>query len=301
MASKISGRTYRIFVYNPAAPAPPDGYPVVVVTDGNLMFPLAATLSAAFSLSGGKTALVVGIGYPGDDVMAAFSQRNRDLTPPTPLSRIRRIPGLPPPSLENFGGSKQFSRFIIEELRPAIAAAYPVDGKDETLFGHSLGGLFTLNVLFKHPKSFRNFVASSPSIWWNRRSLLKGEPAFSDVIETGQAAPRVLILAGEREQEIPATLPPGLTLAQTRAMMRDARMVDNARELAERLAGAKGQGGYRVEFHAFEAEDHLTVIGAAVARALTFALRETAPKPPRKARKQPSDSKPRRRATVGRS
>jgi predicted alpha/beta superfamily hydrolase len=273
LASKISGRTYRIFVYKPAAPPPPTGYPVVVVIDGNLMFPLAATLSGAFGLSGGQTALVVGVGYPGDDPMRAFGLRNRDLTPPTPLSRIRPIPGLPPPTAENFGGSKEFGRFLIEELRPLIAGALPVDGADQTLFGHSLGGLFTLDVLFNYPDSFRNFVASSPSIWWNRRSLLKGEAAFIAGIEAGEAEPRVLILAGAREQEMPATLPPGLTRAQTRTMMRDGRMVDNARELAERLARARAGAEYGVSFHAFEDEDHLSVIGAAVARVLTFALR----------------------------
>jgi hypothetical protein len=273
MASRISGRTYRIFIYEPAAPPPPLGYPVVVVIDGNLMFPLAATLSGAFGLSGGPTALVVGVGYPADDPMRAFSLRSRDLTPPTPLSRIRKIPGLPPPTAENFGGSKAFGRFLMEELTPVIAAAWPVDGADQTLFGHSLGGLFTLGVLFNYPESFRNFVSSSPSIWWNRRSLLKDEARFVARIEAGGAAPGVLILAGAREQEMPATLPPGLTRAQTRTMMRDGRMVDNARELSERLARARAGAEYGVSFHAFEDEDHLTVIGAAVARALTFALR----------------------------
>jgi predicted alpha/beta superfamily hydrolase len=50
MPSQISDRTYRIFVFKPSAPPPPSGYPVVVVTDGNLSFPLAATMDAAFAL-----------------------------------------------------------------------------------------------------------------------------------------------------------------------------------------------------------------------------------------------------------
>ena len=178
LASAISGRTYRIFVFQPAAPPPPEGYPVVVVTDGNLNFPIAATMAAAFSLRGGKPALVVGVGYPADDPLAPMHLRNRDLTPATPLSRIRQAPGLPPPKLADYGGADLFRRFLIEELRTAIAADWPVNADDQTLYGHSLGGLFVLETLFAHPASFRGFVASSPSIWWNHRGLLRPRPGI---------------------------------------------------------------------------------------------------------------------------
>jgi uncharacterized protein len=273
MASAISGRTYRIFVFKPTAPPPPSGYPVVVATDGNLSFPIAATLAGAFSLQGGKAALVVGVGYPADNDFTAFQERNRDLTPVTPLAGIRPVPGRPPPRLEDYGGADGFYRFLVEELRPAIAAAYEVDAHDQTLYGHSLGGLFVLGVLFNHPGAFRNFVASSPSIWWNRRALLKGEPGFADKIRAG-ATPRVLILVGGDEQEVPATLMPGMTRAQTRRLLGMARMVDNARELAERLRQIRGKPGYTVGFHALEDEDHLTVVPTSISRTLAFALRD---------------------------
>src|SRR6185312_6484436 len=42
LPSKISGRTYRIFVHTPPTPPPPGGYPVLYVTDGNGTFPVAA-------------------------------------------------------------------------------------------------------------------------------------------------------------------------------------------------------------------------------------------------------------------
>jgi predicted alpha/beta superfamily hydrolase len=154
MRSKISGRTYRIFVFKPAAPPPPSGYPVLVVTDANMTFPLAATVDATFGLMGGKSALVVGVGYAADNDYTPYLMRNRDLTPPTPLSGIAQNPGMPPAKLEDYGGSETFYRFLVDELRPAIAAAYPVNAGDQTLYGHSLAGLFTLDVLFNHPGSF---------------------------------------------------------------------------------------------------------------------------------------------------
>jgi uncharacterized protein len=283
MTSKISGRTYRIFVFEPPSAGPPSGHPVIVMTDGNMSFPAAATLDGMFALQGGKAALVVGVGYPADDAFTPFVQRNRDLTPPTPLSGIRPVPGQPPPKLENYGGSQDFQRFLVEELRPAIAEAYAVDPNDQTLYGHSLGGLFVLGMLFAQPGAFRNFVASSPSIWWNKRALLKGEAAFADKIKAGAATPRVLILVGAEEQDPPPTLPPGMTRPQMKRLLGQARMVDNARELAERLSAIKGRPGYRVRFHALDDEDHLTVVPTAISRTLAFALRDD---PVKKARKK---------------
>jgi uncharacterized protein len=269
--SRISGRTYRIFVFKPTTSPPPSGYPVVVVTDGNLSFPLFATMSAGFEFAG-QAALVVGVGYPISDPMKLVSLRSRDLTPPTPLSGIPHRPGQPPIKLEDYGGSELFYRFLVEELRPAIASTYAVSASNQTLYGHSWGGLFTLTVLFNHPASFRTFVASSPSIWWNHRSVLSNESSFAREIEGGEAAPRVLIMVGAAEQEVPERLPPGMTRAQIETLLSESRMVDNAREVAGRLKLLKGGPGYVVRFHAFEGEDHLTATSASVSRALAFAL-----------------------------
>jgi hypothetical protein len=56
-------------------------------------------------------------------------------------------------------------------------------------------------------------------------------------------------------------------------MLREWRMVDNARELAGRLRRLRGGDGYLVRFHAFKDEDHLTVVPASIGRAMSFALR----------------------------
>jgi predicted alpha/beta superfamily hydrolase len=291
MSSEISGRTYRIFVFKPSVPPPPSGYPLVIAADGNMTFPIMATLDATFALTG-KAALVVGVGYATDDPMALFSLRTRDLTPPTPLANIQQRAGQPPLNPEDYGGSENFYRFLTEELRPVVAAAYPVDAGDQTLYGHSIAGMFTLEVLLNHPGSFRNFIISSPSIWWNKRSVLNDVPGFVCNIEAGEAAPRALILVGGTEQEVPAAFPPAITDALMKKMpyvpsalrdliikivfkkkMLEYRMVDNARELAARLQQVKGKPGYGISFHAFEGEDHLTALPASIGRALAFVLR----------------------------
>jgi hypothetical protein len=140
------------------------------------MFPLAAAQTAIMALAG-KGAIVVGIGYLTDDYMKPLVLRYQDLTPVTEDKTL--FPTQPPlAEADRGGGSELFYRLIAEELRPAVCASYPIDAHLQTLYGHSLGGLFVLGVMFKHPESFNKYVASSPSIWWDNRSVLKDESGF---------------------------------------------------------------------------------------------------------------------------
>jgi predicted alpha/beta superfamily hydrolase len=271
LASKISGRTYRISVYKPLTPAPPSGYPVVFVTDGNGMFPLAAAQMALMGLAG-RGAIVVGIGYPSDDFMKPMMLRYRDLTPVTEDKTL--FPTQPPlAEVDQGGGSDLFYRFIAEELRPAVSASYPLDAHHQTLYGHSLGGLFVLGVMFKHPESFNNYVASSPSIWWDNKSVLNGESGFLAKAKSAKHPIRVLICVGAKEQDPYSQAPPGnMPLSEVNKKIAEARMVDNARDLAHRLAQAGAKSGFVVRFQDFSAEDHLSVVPASISRALGFAL-----------------------------
>jgi hypothetical protein len=74
-----------------------------------------------------------------------------------------------------------------------------------------------------------------------------------------------------------------MTRPQMKRLLTQARMVDNARELAERLARIKARPGYSVRFHALDDEDHLTVVPTSISRTLAFALRDD---PVKKARKR---------------
>jgi predicted alpha/beta superfamily hydrolase len=224
------------------------------------------------ALGGARPLLVVGVGYPA--AAAAMTLRNRDLTPTQPGPHD---PGdvSDKPKPEDYGGADGFDQFMMEELRPVIARLYPVDPADQSLMGYSFGGLFTLHVMFKHPTAYRSFIAASPSIWFDDREVLKGEGAFSAAVRSGAAAPRILITSDrwEQSEESPELPPSGPARAKAIDEMERFRMVDNARELADRLKALPGGAGYNVRYALFPDETHLTGSPAATSRAVAFVER----------------------------
>lgn len=89
--------------------------------------------------------------------------RNKDLTP-THID-----------SWKTSGGATNFLSFIKNELIPYVDKKYPSNG-DNTLWGHSLGGLFVINALLNEPKTFKSYIAVDPSLWWDNSYIQKIAP-----------------------------------------------------------------------------------------------------------------------------
>jgi len=265
IVSQHTGRTHRIFVAVPEGEAPEGGWPVLYLVDGNAHFHVADRLMRAVGQfaralpPGVETPVVVGIGYP-DVMLLDIPARAEDLTPPAgDLSdtgdRMSPVQG----------GADRFLAFIQDELKPAIAAEFAIDPQRETLAGHSYGGLFALHTLFTDADAFDTYVAGSPSIWWNDRYILQEAGAFL-AAPPPQDAPRLLIGVGGMEQ----TPMPWQTDAARNRRLAEARMVDNAAELAGRLA-AEGSGHVAVDFRVFEGEIHYTASLPMTMRAVELA------------------------------
>lgn len=272
LVSSTNGRPYRIFIATPSQPPPQGGYPVLYVLDGNAYFGTAAATASLQSYSPGMgPLLVVGIGYPVSARMEIEKRRAFDLTPPASNDVGMVMPGMTP---ADFGGLDAFLRAIEQEIKPRVAALAPVDPARTALFGHSFGGLAVLHCLFGHPDRFSAYIAASPSIFWNHRGVLSGEAAFTRQITAGKIAPRVLITVGGQESTPWTTLPPGnpFTLDQVNALIRELRMVDDARELANRLAALQGAPGYEAVGVVYPDDGHLSEPPAALSRAVRFAL-----------------------------
>lgn len=80
---------------------------------------------------------------------------------------------LPEKTTDNLkaGGADNFIAFLKNELIPYINKKLPASGEN-SLFGHSLGGFFTMYILLKEPGLFTNYYCSDPAFPWNNRQII---------------------------------------------------------------------------------------------------------------------------------
>lgn len=167
LVSQENGQRYRIQVARIGA-EPPQGYPVVYLLDGDMLFPPALVM--ANSLMANPTGnrqmpvLLVGIGYRSDRWLD-LERRAKDYTP-LPESATAE-------EQDQFGGAEAFGRFIDNELKPLIAGYAKIDSARQAVVGHSFGGLFGVYSLVNHPDRFQYYVLSSPSLWWQDGMMIK--------------------------------------------------------------------------------------------------------------------------------
>ncbi|WP_251553398.1 alpha/beta hydrolase [Neobacillus muris] len=251
--SKINHLPYQILVSIPKQPAPPAGYPVIYVLDGNAFFQSFQEVIRLQSVRSEKTgiapAIIVGIGYPeAEDFVTA--RRVYDFTPPAASVDLPPRPdGSPWPEA---GGAHFFYQFIQEEFIPEINRRYPIDLQRQMLFGHSLGGLFTLYALFTKPAAFQTYVASSPSIWWNKRNIYEHENLFFPQLAQVNQKRGVFLAVGALEKDY---------------------MIKETKELADRLVQLNNPK-LNVAFQQLEGENHISVVPTILSRALRFSFEQ---------------------------
>lgn len=73
---------------------------------------------------------------------------------------------------EESGGNSKFLYFIATELMPYVEQHYRANNYS-VLAGHSFGGLSSLNCLFYSPDIFNAYIAVSPSLWWDKKYMLR--------------------------------------------------------------------------------------------------------------------------------
>ena len=69
------------------------------------------------------------------------------------------------------GEADHFISFLKNELIPYIDENLPTNGNN-SLFGHSLGGLFTMYILLIEPGMFSNYYCSDPALPWNNNRII---------------------------------------------------------------------------------------------------------------------------------
>lgn len=256
-----TGLDYRVFLVRPAEPPPPDGYPVIVLLDGNATVPMMETVIGPNPPEPYGSAVIVGIGYPTAEPFDIL-RRYRDLTPPTPPEFIP--PSRDGASVIETGGRDDFLAFLETQVIPAVEARLPIDRRRRTLFGHSLGGLFSLYVLYTRGDLFQTYIAADPAIWWSGQAILKEQAAFLDRAARDGVAPGTALLIETSGKLVERPLPP----AEAERLKR-LRSGQTGREVAATLAAVPG---LRLAFHDFMEESHGSMLPLAVADALRFAF-----------------------------
>ncbi|CBF80134.1 hypothetical protein AN7801.2 [Aspergillus nidulans FGSC A4] len=244
----------------------------VYLVDGNALFLTATeTLRRRESHRPSETGtVVIAIGYPITD--SVFSpRRSYDLTPPCDHYIPPEGPdGSPKP--EAHGGADEFLTFIAEIVRPFVELkVFPrVSFGRTALFGHSYGGLFALHALFTKPSSFDVYLAASPSIWWNNRSILTEARRFISGAALFSSAHPVLRLSfGSREQyPVRQRVESDEMFKRRQRAAEQRRMNDNCEELYSELL-ASGRL-CKLEVKEYLDEDHGSVIGPALSGGIMF-------------------------------
>lgn len=157
ITSRAMASERRIVVRLPAgyAEAPQRRYDVVYVIDGGPEqdFPHIAGLAQSSEVNGTfEPFILVGI---------ETVNRRTEITPPArDVAAYTAELGVAP------GGSANFRRFIQSEIKPWVEARYRTSGRDAVM-GESLAGLFVVETLFESPDLFDDYIAVSPSLWWD--------------------------------------------------------------------------------------------------------------------------------------
>jgi len=154
LESKVLGEERQIMVYLPPGyDQTTTKYPVLYLLDGRAHFQHASSTVQFLSRNGRMPQLIV--------VAIVNVDRGRDFTPTSMENRPKS------------GGFKKFIAYLQDELFPYIEENYRTEPY-RLLEGHSLGGMFSIHVLFEYPKMFQAHFAMSPYIMWDDNYVLNG-------------------------------------------------------------------------------------------------------------------------------
>jgi len=264
---------FQVWVAEPVegvVPFPPGPRRVVYVLDANLFFGTVVETTRLMSQLYGELPplLVVGIGYDTTSPAVEAELRAWDFTPTTDSGfgdMAQSMPGALEPTLpegRRLGRAPELLRFLLEEAVPFVEERYDVAEAGATLFGSSLGALFTLYAMLERPDAFDGYIAVSPALWWDDAFLLRREEELAGAREDLDARLYLAVGANEERPEIPALAP--------------FKMVSNVETFAVRLE-RRGYPSLELTTDVVDDASHTTVVPIALTRALQHLFRRPSP------------------------
>ncbi|PMR72831.1 alpha/beta hydrolase [Billgrantia endophytica] len=185
-------RRWRVTLGIPHRPVPATGFPALWMLDGNaaLMEFDAALLEELAAQP--EPQVLVFVGYDND--RRIDPSRTRDYTFAADSRENADTPGE-----RRGGGANAFLEIIERRIRPELARRVATDPGRQTLWGHSLAGLFALHTLYTRTGAFQTYAAGSPSLWWADGAML-GDPERHFIAHGAGHPARVLLSLGGGER-----------------------------------------------------------------------------------------------------
>lgn len=243
-------RRYRLFIAVPEKPAPREGFPLVLLLDGNTTFKPAIRQA--------PDAVIVAIGYSTDEKKEIVKRRFYDLTSYAPADKIPLREGMETPKT---GGEEEFRSLIENRILPEILMELPVNRANVTLFGHSLGGLFVMkSFLSAESHGFSTYCAADPSIWWNGHEFMEKLAAYNK--PEGLKSRLLIETSGIKTHHKNVT-------ESNKKPVKDLHSGPNGKDVSEILRKAKAVDN---TFYSFSDKNHGTMLSPAIKDCLQFAL-----------------------------
>ena len=145
-------RVIQVLLPEKYQPGSADKYDVLYLLDGDWNMRYAAEIQQYLQNESYLPPMII--------VAVMNTSRERDFTP----TAVAGAAGT--------GGADKFLAFFKRELIPHIDKSYPSNGNN-ILYGHSLGGLFSMYALLSEPQLFNSYLAVDPSFWWDNDYLIK--------------------------------------------------------------------------------------------------------------------------------
>lgn len=162
------------------------------------------------------------------------------------------------------GGAQAFLDVIEQRIKPEVERRARVDVQQQSLWGHSLGGLFVLSTLYTRPTAFQNYVSASPSLWWSQ-----GAPqgAMEQHFVAAPAPARVWLMLGGDERSGNRGV---RDLTNPRVVAHLRRIAGATPDAAHTLSGRLAKvPGVQVTYREFPGLGHGPMLPASLKAALT--------------------------------
>lgn len=210
--SPSMGETYEIGIGLPPGYAanPDKSWPLLVVTDGHHVFPIAHAAASGLAGQGDIDGVIIlSVGVPLEDGDSVWtSRRIYEFSPPDWPRQDKfgqLISGLcarnRTPADKCTGGAPKFLDLIVKEIIPRAKAKYRIDLNRLGLYGISAGGFFASWVIFQPNSPFTTYIISSPATAYGDGAALRLEAAYAETHKDLKA--NIYMASGELEMEHP--------------------------------------------------------------------------------------------------